>query len=92
MNKLELTEQLGAKLAITHSEAVRFLNALIQMIYGELKKGEKVTISGFGQFSVTHRAARVGINPHNFSQKIPISERNTPKFKAGEAFKQAIKL
>jgi DNA-binding protein HU-beta len=92
MNKLQLTEQLAAKLGITHSEAERFLNTLIQMIYETLRGGDKVNISGFGQFSVSHRASRIGVNPRNPSQKITIPELNTPKFKAGEAFKEAVKL
>lgn len=92
MNKLQLTEELAAKLAVTHSEAERFLNSLIQMIYEVLRGGEKVNISGFGQFSVSHRAPRIGVNPRNPSQKITIPELNTPKFKAGEAFKEAVKL
>ncbi len=92
MNKLQLTEQLAAKLSITHSEAERFVNTLIQMIYEQLRGGDKVNISGFGQFSVSHRASRIGVNPRNPSQKITIPELNTPKFKAGEAFKEAVKL
>ena len=86
MNKLQLTEQLAAKLGITHSEAERFLNTLLTMIYDQLRTGDKVNISGFGQFSVSHRASRVGVNPRNPSQRITIPELNTPKFKAGEAF------
>ncbi len=92
MNKLQLTEQLAAKLSITHSDAERFLNTLTQMIYEQLRGGDKVNISGFGQFSVSHRNSRIGVNPRNPSQKITIPELNTPKFKAGEAFKEAIKL
>ena len=92
MNKLQLTEQLAARLSITHSEAERMLNALITLIYDTLRGGDKVNISGFGQFSVSHRASRIGVNPRNPSQKITIPELNTPKFKAGEAFKEAIKL
>ncbi|HYV33560.1 MAG TPA: HU family DNA-binding protein [Candidatus Limnocylindria bacterium] len=92
MNKLQLTEQLAAKLGITHTEAERFVNTFTQMIYEQLRNGEKVNISGFGQFSVSHRASRIGVNPRNPSQKITIPELNTPKFKAGEAFKEAVKL
>ena len=92
MNKLQLTEQLAAKLGITHSEAERFLNSLLTMIYDQLRTGDKVNISGFGQFSVSHRAPRIGVNPRNPSQRITIPELNTPKFKAGEAFKEAVKL
>lgn len=92
MNKLELTEQLAAKLGITRTEAERYLNTFINMIYEHLRNGDKINISGFGQFSVSHRAPRIGVNPRQPSEKITIPELNTPKFKAGEAFKEAVKL
>lgn len=92
MNKLELTEILAARLGITHSEAERMLNTLINIVYETLKSGGRVNISGFGQFSVSHRLPRIGVNPRNPSEKITIPELNTPKFKAGEAFKDAVKL
>lgn len=92
LNKSDLVEVLAAKLSITYTEAERMLNALINLIYETLRNGDKVNISGFGQFSVSHRAARIGVNPRNPSQKIEIPELNTPKFKAGEAFKEAVKL
>jgi nucleoid DNA-binding protein len=92
MNKSELTEILAARLGITHSEAERMLNTFIAIIYEQLRTGQKVNISGFGQFSVSHRASRIGVNPRLPQQKIQIPELNTPKFKAGEAFKAAVKL
>ena len=92
MNKSDLIEQLAARLSITVSDAERYLNTLVGMIYEKLREGDKVDISGFGQFSVSHRAPRIGVNPRNPSQKITIPELNTPKFKAGEAFKEAVKL
>src|SRR5690348_5755230 len=92
MNKLQLTEQLGAKLGTTHHEAERFLNTFIKLVYERLNAGDKVNISGFGQFSISHRESRIGVNPRNPSQKIVIAELNTPKFKAGEVFKNAIAL
>lgn len=92
VNKSELIEVLAARLAITYSEAERMLNAFINLIYENLRNDEKVNISGFGQFSVSHRKPRIGVNPRNPSQKIQIPALNTPKFKAGEAFKEAVKL
>ncbi len=92
MNKSHLIEVLAARLSITYTEAERMLNSLISLIYETLRSGDKVNISGFGQFSVSHRAPRIGVNPRNPSQKIQIPELNTPKFKAGEAFKDAVKL
>lgn len=92
INKSELIEQLAVKLGITFSEAERMLNTLLNMIYGTLKAGGKINISGFGQFSVSHRMPRIGVNPQQPDQKITIPELNTPKFRAGEAFKEAVKL
>jgi nucleoid DNA-binding protein len=92
MNKLELIEILGAKLGVTHSEAERMLNTFISIVYDTLRNGSRVNISGFGQFSVSHRRPRIGVNPRNPAQKITIPELQTPKFKAGEAFKEAVKL
>jgi DNA-binding protein HU-beta len=92
MNKSDLIEQLAAKLSITYSEAERMLNTFINTVYETLRAGGKVNISGFGQFSVSHRASRIGVNPRSPSQKIQIPELNTPKFRAGEAFKAAVKL
>lgn len=92
MNKSDLIEQLAAKLSVTYSEAERMLNSFINIVYETLRGGGKVNISGFGQFSVSHRAPRIGVNPRTPSQKIQIPELNTPKFRAGEAFKAAVKL
>lgn len=92
MVKSELIEQLAVRQGITASEAEKMLNNLVALIYDELRQDHKVNISGFGQFSVSHRDARIGVNPRQPSQKITIPALNTPKFKAGEAFKQAVKL
>lgn len=92
MNKSDLIEQLAAKLSAPYTDAERMLNTFINLVYETLKNGDKVNISGFGQFSVSHRAPRIGVNPRNPSQKIQIPELNTPKFRAGEAFKDAVKL
>jgi nucleoid DNA-binding protein len=92
MNKSDLIEQLAARLSVTYTEAERMLNTFINLVYETLRNGGKVNISGFGQFSVSHRHPRIGVNPRNPSQKIQIPELNTPKFRAGEAFKDAVKL
>ncbi len=92
INKLEFLEQLAARLSITNTESERFLNTFISMVYEILRNGDKLNISGFGQFSVSHREPRIGVNPRKPSERITIPELNTPKFKAGEAFKEAVKL
>lgn len=92
INKLQLVEQLAANLGITISDCERFLNGLITFIYSSLNQGHTVNISGFGQFSISHRAPRIGVNPRKPTERITIQELNVFKFKAGEAAKEAIKL
>lgn len=92
MQKSQLVEIVAAQCGITASESERYLNTLIGVIYTRTAMGETVNISGFGQFLVSHRASRIGVNPRQPSQKIIIPELNTPKFKAGEAFKKAVAL
>jgi DNA-binding protein HU-beta len=92
MNKSELIEQLAARLSITSSESERMLNGFVNLVYEVLRNGGEVNISGFGKFLVSHRHPRIGVNPRQPSQKITIPELNTPKFRAGEAFKDAVKL
>lgn len=92
MVKSELVEQLSISLKVPYTEAEKFLNTFIKLIYDELRKDKKVLISGFGQFSVSHRHSRIGVNPRNPSQRIMIPKLNTPKFVAGEAFKRAVAL
>ena len=91
MNKSDLIEQLAAKLSVTYSEAERMLNTFIKLVYEVLAGNGKVNISGFGQFSVSHREARLGVNPRQPDQKIEIPALVTPKFRAGEEFKRFIK-
>ena len=92
MVKTQLIEVLAAKCGITSSESERYLNSLFEIIYDTLKKDVEVNISGFGKFKVSHREARLGVNPRNPSQKITIPKLNTPKFVAGEAFKKAVAI
>ncbi len=92
INKAEFVEELAAVIRLTASETEHIVNTFIKMIYTHLHQGEMVNLSGFGKFSVSHRASRIGINPRSPEQKITIPELNTPKFKAGEAFKEAVKL
>ena len=92
MVKSQLVEVLAAKCGITSGESERYLNSLIGIIYETTAKDEEVKISGFGTFSVSHREARLGVNPRQPDQKISIPKLNTPKFVAGEAFKKAVAI
>ena len=66
------------------------LNAVVDNIGKALKKGDKVTLVGFGNFSVSKRKARTGRNPQT-GATIKIAARKVPKFSAGKAFKDAVK-
>lgn len=91
MVKSDLIEKAAARCAITYSESERYLNTFINLIYEVLSKDGEVNISGFGKFKVSHREARIGVNPRQPSQKITIPKLVTVKFVAGTAFKEAIK-
>lgn len=92
MNKSKFEEVMAARLGITMSDSERYLNAFINQIYDTLRQDGEVNLSGFGKFLVSHREARLGVNPRDPAIKITIPKLNTPKFKAGEAFKNAVRL
>ncbi len=74
---------------ISKAAAGRAVDAVFDSISGSLKKGDSVTLVGFGTFSVSKRAARSGRNPRT-GETIQISASNMPKFKAGKALKDAV--
>jgi len=90
MTKAELIERMAKDADISKSAADKALNSFIDGIKKTLKKGNKVTLIGFGTFSVGKRAARTGRNPQT-GTAIKIKASKAPKFKAGKAFKDAIK-
>ena len=89
MTKAELIEKMAKDADISKTAADKALNSFIDGIKKTLKKGNKVTLVGFGTFSVGKRAARKGRNPQT-GAVIKIKASKTPKFKAGKAFKDAI--
>lgn len=89
MNKVELVEAMAKKADISKKDAEAALKAFISTVQGELKKGEKVQLVGFGTFEVSKRAARKGRNPQTGAE-MKIKASKTPKFKAGKAFKDAL--
>jgi DNA-binding protein HU-beta len=91
MNKAELSQVLSEKQNVSKKEAEDMINAITDVITETLKKGEEVVLTGFGAFSAKQRAARVGVNPQNPTQKINIPAVTVPKFKAGKALKDALK-
>jgi DNA-binding protein HU-beta len=89
MNKGDLINEL-AKVAGTKKEAEATVNTIFGAITKALKKGDKVTLIGFGTFSVTKRAARKGRNPQT-GKEIKIAARKVPKFTPGKGLKAAVK-
>ena len=90
MNKTELIAAIAEKAGIAKKDADKALAAFIETVTEELKAGGKVQLVGFGTYEVKERAARTGINPQT-KQQITIAASKAPVFKAGNAFKTAIK-
>jgi len=89
MNKAELAEALSKKLDISKSKAGETLNVTFETIKQSLKKGQKVSLVGFGNFTVKHRKARQGRNPKT-GETIQIKARKVPAFSAGAELKHAV--
>jgi DNA-binding protein HU-beta len=90
MNKSELVDAIAAGAEISKVSAARALDVLTETITQGLKNGDTVSIIGFGTFSVKERAARTGRNPQT-GEAIAIAASRSPTFKAGKAFKDAVK-
>ena len=90
MNKGDLVAKIAKDANITKGQAESAFNSLITGMTASLKKGAKVTIVGFGTFSVAKRKARTGRNPQT-GAPIKIAARKVPKFTAGSELKKAVK-
>lgn len=82
MNKAELIDAIATTAKITKADAQRALDATIDNVTKALKKGDKVSLVGFGTFSVAKRAGRMGRNPQT-GKAIKIAAKKVAKFKAG---------
>ena len=89
MNKAELIDAIADSADLSKASASRALDSAIDSITKALKKGDTVTLVGFGTFSVRKRAARTGRNPRT-GETIKIKASKVPGFKAGKALKDAI--
>ena len=95
MNKTELTEKLAAKIGLSKKDAAAVVDALFgtdrtSILTGEMMKGKKITITGFGSFEVRKRKARMGRNPQT-GESIKIAASKFPAFHPGKALKDAVK-
>jgi len=89
MNKTDLIDAVATDAEVTKAEAARAVDAVINSITTALKKGDAVTLVGFGTFQVRKRAARTGRNPKT-GETIKINASKNPAFKAGKALKDAV--
>jgi DNA-binding protein HU-beta len=89
MNKTQLIEEV-AKVTCTKKEAALAVDATLAAIQKALKKGEAVTLVGFGTFGISKRKAREGRNPQT-GAAIKIAAKKVPVFKAGKGLKDAVK-
>ncbi|MGN0370118.1 MAG: HU family DNA-binding protein [Butyrivibrio sp.] len=89
MNKTELVAAIAEKTELSKKDAEKALKAFTDVVAEELKKGEKITLVGFGTFEVASRPAREGRNPLT-GKTIKIAASKSPKFKAGKALKDSL--
>jgi DNA-binding protein HU-beta len=89
VNKTELIESIAKTADISKAAAGRALDGMVKAVGQSLKKGQMVTLVGFGTFFVGKRAARSGRNPRT-GAAIKIKAAKVPKFRAGKALKDAL--
>lgn len=89
MNRKELIEALAAKTESTKADAERNVGAMIDIISDTLKKGDSLSLVGFGTFEVRKRAARTGRNPKT-GEALKIKAAKVPAFKAGATLKATV--
>ncbi len=89
MNKSDLVSAMAEAAGITKADADKALDAFTDSVTSALKKGDKVSLVGFGTFSTSKRKARKGRNPQT-GEEIQIAASTVPKFKAGKGLKDAV--
>ncbi len=89
MNKAELIDAIADRAGLTKADATRALDAFTGVITGALRRGDVVSLVGFGTFQVKKRAARIGRNPKTGAE-LKIKASKAPTFKAGKALKDAV--
>lgn len=90
INKGELIDAVAGKTDMSKKDVASVLEAILDKVTEEIRKGNKVTITGFGTFKTSKRSARKGRNPQT-GETIQIAASTVPKFSAGKALKDAVK-
>ncbi|HEY2353641.1 MAG TPA: HU family DNA-binding protein [Gaiellaceae bacterium] len=91
MTKQDFVSEVANRSGLTNKDAGRAVDAFLETVTDTLKGGGDVVFTGFGKFSTAHRAARMGVNPRNPSEKVHIAAATVPKFSAGSQLKAAVK-
>ena len=91
MTKQEFVDRVASKSGLTKQDAGKAVDAFLDSVTDALKSGDSVSFTGFGKFSTSHRAARMGVNPRNPGQKVHIPATTVPKFSAGSQLKSEVK-
>ncbi len=89
MNKADFIAAVAESAELSKADAGRAVDAMVETVTNALKKGDTVTLVGFGTFSIRKRAARTGRNPRT-GETIKIKASKNPAFKAGKALKDAV--
>jgi DNA-binding protein HU-beta len=89
MNKTNLIDAMAEDAGVTKAEAKKALESFLENVEGALKKGDRVSLVGFGSWSVSKRAAREGRNPQT-GKTIKIAAKNVVKFKAGSDLQKSV--
>jgi len=89
MNKTNLIDTVAKEASLTKGQAGKAVDAMLSGIEKALEKGEKITLVGFGTFSVAHRKARTGRNPST-GAPLNIPAKQVPRFSAGAKLREAV--
>jgi len=91
VTKQDFVSEVARRSGLTSKDAGKAVDAFLETVTDTLTRGGDVTFTGFGKFSTAHRAARMGVNPRNPTEKVHIAAATVPKFSAGSTLKAAVK-
>lgn len=90
MKKQDFIKAVSAKAGLSQDATSKALSSMIEVITKSLKSGQEVSITGFGSWKISHRAARNGVNPKTHA-KMKIPAMKTPVFRAGKTLKEEVR-
>ena len=91
MTKQDFVSEVARRSGLTSKDAGKAVDAFLDTVTATLQRRGEVTFTGFGKFSTADRAARMGVNPRNPTEKVHIAAATVPKFSAGSTLKAAVK-